>query len=321
MEKSIFNKFALYWLLTAGAFYLLMQGLISLGILRVYYQSIVLLIGINIVLALGLNLIIGITGQFSLGHAGYMAIGAYSAAIVLKTVDGIPGLLLGILVGAILTSIVALLVGLPVLRLKGDYLAIATLGVGEIIRIVILNMKITNGAAGINNIDRLSSIPLIFVFVVLAIALVSNFKRSAMGRACISINQDEIAAEAMGINTTKYKVMSFIIGAILASVGGALFATTYSVVKPDFFGLTKSIDILVIVVFGGMGSLTGTVIAAFALGILNVILQPLGDTRMILYAVALIAIMIFRPKGLMGQVELSYKNFKKRLPLRRKENV
>jgi len=314
MEKSIFNKYTLYWILTAVLFYAGVQGLIAAHILRAYYQSILLLIGINIILALGLNLIIGITGQFSLGHAGYMAIGAYSAAITLKFVNGFPGLLLGMLIGALITALIAFLVGLPVLRLKGDYLAIATLGVGEIIRIIILNLDITNKAAGINNIDRLASVPLIFGFVILALIVTNNFKRSALGRACISIFQDEIASEAMGINVTRYKVMAFIFGAILASFGGALFATTYSVVRPEFFGLSQSIDTLVIVVFGGMGSLTGTVVAAFALGIINLLLQPLGDTRMILYAMALIAIMIFRPKGLMGSVEASWKNFKLRKP-------
>lgn len=325
MEKSIFNKYTLYWLLFALALFGITEGLIAAKILRVYYQSILLLIGINIILAVGLNIIIGITGQFSLGHAGFMSIGAYSTAIALRYVDGYPGFALGLLIAVILTFIVSLLVAIPTLRLKGDYLAIATLGVAEIIRIIILNLEITNRAAGINNIDRLISVPTMFLYASIAVIFAVNFKRSAVGRACIGIKEDEIAAEAMGINTTRYKVTAFIFGAILAAFGGALYATTYAVVRPEFFGLAKSIDILVIVVFGGMGSLTGTIVAAFALGIINVLLQPLGDARMILYALALIAVMIFRPQGLMGTFEASikdkdFKSFTKFLP-KRKESV
>jgi branched-chain amino acid transport system permease protein len=194
---------------------------------------------------------------------------------------------------------------MPTLRLKGDYLAIATLGVGEIIRIIILNMTITNGASGISNIPFLINWPLMFVFTVLAIALSANFKNSAIGRACISIKEDEIASEAMGINTTKYKVTAFVFGALLASVAGALYATSYYVIKPETFGITNSINILVIVVFGGMGSLTGSVVAAIVLGIINIVLQPLAELRMIIYALALIGIMIFRPQGLLGTYEAS----------------
>lgn len=326
MEKSIFNKYTLYWILAGLAIFGVLELLIITNVIRVYYQSILLLIGINIIAAVGLNVIIGITGQFSLGHAGFMSIGAYSTAIALKFVDGFPGLLLGLGVATVLTFIVSLLVAIPTLRLKGDYLAIATLGVAEIIRIFILNLEITNRAAGISNIDRLSSIPLIFGFAVLAIILSSNFKRSAIGRACIGIKEDEIASETMGINTTKYKVMAFIFGALLAALAGSMYAITYAVVRPEFFALAKSIDILVIVVFGGMGSLTGTVLSAFALGIINLLLQPLGDARMILYAVALIAVMIFRPQGLLGTVEASFKRFdlgtfKKFLPGKKEKNV
>lgn len=310
MQKSIFNKYTLYWLLFALAIFGITEGLIFAKIIRVYHQSILLLIGINIIMALGLNIIIGITGQFSLGHAGFMSIGAYGAAITLKYVDGYPGFALGVLLGFVITFVVSLIVAIPTLRLKGDYLAIATLGVAEIIRIIILNLDITNRAAGINNIDRLVNVPFMFAVVIIAIILSVNFKRSAIGRACISIKEDEVASETMGINTTKYKVVAFIFGALLASFAGALFATTYAVVKPEFFGLTKSIDILIITVFGGLGSLTGTILSAFALGIINVVLQPLGDLRMILYSIALIAIMIYRSQGLFGTNELSLMNLK-----------
>jgi branched-chain amino acid transport system permease protein len=250
-----------------------------------------------------LNIIIGITGQLSLGHAGFMSIGAYSAAIVMQYMPDMTGLLLGMLVGTLVSILVSFVVAIPTLRLKGDYLAIATLGVGEIIRIVILNLEITNGASGISNIKNLISWPLLFVFVVAAVVLSANFKNSAIGRACISIKEDEIASEAMGIHTTKYKVIAFIFGAVLASVAGSLYATTYYVVKPETFGIATSINILIIVVFGGMGSLTGSAVSAVFIGIVNMLLQSYAEVRLITYALVLIVVMIFRPQGLFGSKE------------------
>jgi len=166
-------------------------------------------------------------------------------------------------------------------------------------------MSITNGASGISNIKMLMSWPLLFGFVVLTVFLTNNFKQSAIGRACIAIKEDEIAAEAMGINTTKYKVMAFMFGAVLASVAGSLFATTYYVVKPETFGVNTSINILIIVVFGGMGSLSGSIIATIFIGFVNMALQPYAEMRLISYALVLIIVMIFRPQGLMGAKEVA----------------
>jgi branched-chain amino acid transport system permease protein len=234
-----------------------------------------------------------------------MSIGAYSAAVVLITNPTLTGLFIGMAIGIVITLVVSFVVAMPTLRLKGDYLAIATLGVGEIIRIIILNMTITNGASGISNIKMLMSWPLLFGFVVLAIYLTNNFKKSAVGRACVAIKEDEIAAEAMGINTTKYKVMAFMFGAALASIAGSLYATTYYVVKPESFGVNTSINILIIVVFGGMGSLSGSLIATILIGIVNMILQPYAEMRLITYALVLIIVMIFRPQGLLGSKEVA----------------
>ena len=223
------------------------------------------------------------------------------------------GLFIGIGIGILISLAVSFVVAVPTLRLKGDYLAIATLGVAEIIRIVLNNLGITGGASGISNIKMLMSWPLLFSFVMLTIFLTHNFKNSAIGRACISIKEDEIAAEAMGINTTKYKVIAFMFGAALAAMAGSLFSTTYYIVKPDSFGVNTSINILILVVFGGMGSLSGTIIATFIIGLVNIILQPYAEIRMILYALILIIVMIFRPQGLLGSQELSTKllpNFK-----------
>ena len=268
--------------------------------------------------AVSLNLIIGICGQFSLGHAGFMCIGAYSAAIVVRSMGNMMGFGLGILVGLIISSIAALIVSIPTLRLRGDYLAIATLGFAEIIRIAVLNMDITNGAAGLTGIPKLTTWPLLFVLMVISVVIVTNFGRSRQGRACISVREDEIASEAMGINTTRYKTTAFVVGAMLASVAGALYACNFYVIKPDLFTFNKSIDILVMVVFGGMGSITGSVIAAVFIGILNTVLQSFASLRMIIYGVVLVAIMIFRPSGLLGTKEFTFSALLNR---RKKEKV
>lgn len=303
MMKNLFSKKNLIWVASLIVFFFIVQFLIDARIITPYYRQVVYWIGIYIILGVSLNIIIGITGQLSLGHAGFMSIGAYSAAIIMRDMPDLTGLLLGMLVGMAISILISLVVAIPTLRLKGDYLAIATLGVGEIIRIVILNLEITNGASGISNIKNLISWPLLFVFVVIAVVLSANFKNSAIGRACISIKEDEIASEAMGINTTKYKVIAFIFGAVLASVAGALYATTYYVVKPETFGIATSINILIVVVFGGMGSLTGSVLATGFIGVINVLLQRYAEVRLITYALILIIVMIFRPQGLLGSKE------------------
>lgn len=303
---KLFNKTNLGWLILIVASFFLLQLAVTTGIISAYYEITLVTILINVILAVGLNLIIGISGQFSLGHAGFMAIGAYVGALVMRAAPSYGGLLLGIIGGMVLASVVALIVGVPTLRLKGDYLAIATLGVSEIIRIAIVNMQdLTNGAAGLSGIPYLAKWPLVYMFAVLTIVIVVNYTRSSPGRATIAIREDEIAAESMGINTTKYKTIAFVIGAATAAIGGALHASYFSVIRPGDFTFNKSIDILIIVVFGGIGSTTGSVIAAILLGVLNVYLQPFGSLRMIIYALALITIMIFKPSGLLGNKEFT----------------
>lgn len=318
------NKTNLGWLIFIAAAFLTIQLLVSAGIIDAFYEITLMTILINIILAIGLNLIIGFSGQFSLGHAGFMAIGAYCTAIMTIKIPTLVGLFAGILLGAITAGAVALIVGIPTLRLKGDYLAIATLGVAEIIRIAILNMgSLTNGAAGLSEIPYLTTWQLAFIFVILTLIIVMNYIKSSAGRATISIREDEIAAESMGVNTTKYKTIAFIIGASTAAVAGGLHASYFSVIRPADFTFMRSIDILIIVVFGGLGSITGSVVAAIALGIMNVFLQPFGQLRMILYSLALIAIMIFKPSGLFGTKELTLsgvmKDKKKKSPNKKEE--
>jgi branched-chain amino acid transport system permease protein len=234
-----------------------------------------------------------------------MSIGAYVGALINMQMNSTGGFIIGILVGAFASALIGILIGIPTLRLKGDYLAIATLGMAEIIRVVFLNMEITNGAAGLNGIPRYTNWLWLFVFTALTIILINNFVRSSQGRACISIREDEIAAESMGVNTTKYKVMAFAIGAFFAGIAGALYSSYFYFIKPNLFGFMKSVDILVIVVFGGMGSITGSVVAAIVLAVVTTFLQAYSELRMIIYALLLVVIMLFRPQGLLGSKEIT----------------
>lgn len=281
------------------------QILITVGIIDSFYEITIATICINVILAVSLNLVTGFTGQFSLGHAGFMSIGAYVCAIVMIHINSTVGFLIGTIAGALAATVIGILIGIPTLRLKGDYLAIATLGMAEIIRVIFLNLEITNGAAGLSGIPRYTNWLWLFAFTAGTIILINNFIKSSHGRACISIREDEIAAESMGINTTKYKVMAFAIGAFFAGIAGALYASYFYFLKPDLFGFLKSIDILVIVVLGGMGSLTGSVIAAVVLAVLTTFLQSFTAVRMIVYAALLVLIMIFRPQGIMGTKEIN----------------
>jgi branched-chain amino acid transport system permease protein len=320
--KFFTNHPAVRKLIILIAIFIVVQVLIWTDILSAYLQVTLMTICINIILAVSLNLITGFTGQFSLGHAGFMSIGAYACALITMQMPTILGFLLGILAAIILSGIVGMVVGLPTLRLRGDYLAIATLGFSEIIRIIFVNLEITNGAAGLSNIPQFVNWPWIFFFTAGTVLLISNFLKSTHGRACISIREDEIASETMGVATTRYKVTAFIVGSCFAGMAGALYASYFYVIKPDYFGFLKSIDILIIVVLGGLGSISGSILAAVVLAVISTLLQSFADIRMVLYALLLIIIMIFRPQGLMGSKEISmdlFKKFSKGLLLNKKK--
>lgn len=310
-STSFLNRPVVKKLLIIIAIFVVVQALIWADIISAYLQVTLITICINIILAVSLNLITGFTGQFSLGHAGFMSIGAYACTLIIMRIPTVWGFLIGILGAIILAGIVGLIVGLPTLRLRGDYLAIATLGFAEIIRIIFVNLEITNGAAGISNIPQFVNWPWMFFFTAGTVMLIANFLKSTHGRACISIREDEIASETMGVATTQYKVTAFIIGSCFAGMAGALYASYFYVIKPEFFGFMKSIDILIIVVFGGLGSLSGSILAAVVLAVISTLLQSFADVRMVLYAIMLIAIMLFRPQGLMGSKEVSVALFKK----------
>lgn len=308
-----FNKNNVIWLGLIILGFFAIKGAVAAGLINNFHQITLVTVLINIIFAVGLNLVIGVAGQFSLGHAGFIALGAYTTAVMTKESSDMGTFFLSMAVGIVLAMAVALIVGLPTLRLRGDYLAIATLGVGEIIRVVINNMRdITNGPAGISGIPKVTNWELVYVLMVLSTILIMNYVNSSQGRATYSILQDSIAAEAMGVNVTKYKVIPFVMGAATAAMGGSLLASYLGIVTPSDFSFTRSIDILIIVVFGGIGSFTGSFIAAIVLGILNLVLMPYGQLRMIIYAIALILIMIFRPGGLLGMTEFRVSNFTKK---------
>lgn len=267
-----------------------------------YILMIGLFIGINLIMALGLNLITGVTGQLSLGHAAFMSIGAYASAIATVNYD-IP-FLLGVLIGGLVAGLVGIIIGFPTLRLSGDYLAIATLGFAEIVRVQFTNMKITNGAIGFLGIEGSTTFPIVMTIAVFVICAMVWLENSRNGRAMLAIREDEIASSAVGINTTLYKIQAFAIGSFCAGVGGALFAHTTTFIQPTDFGFLKSIDILSIVVLGGLGSIPGTIIGAIVLTAAPEILRPLSNYRMMVYGILLVVIMIFRPYGLMGGVNI-----------------
>lgn len=299
-------------IITAAAIILIyaaVEIMLRQGIIDSYIELNIILIGINIILAVGLNLVTGFTGQFSLGHAAFMAVGAYAAAIATAKF-GQP-MIIGTILAALAAAAAGLIIGIPTLRLKGDYLAIATLGFGEIIRIVALNIDYIGGASGFNDIPKLTNWTWVYFMVIVTVIIVKNFINSRGGRACISISEDETAAEAMGINTTKYKVLAFIIGAFFAGIAGAIYANYFYFIKPDSFGFMKSIDILVIVVFGGMGSIAGSIVGAIVLSLISLFLQSIPELRMVIYSLILFLIMVYRPQGLLGSGESKIKLFKK----------
>jgi branched-chain amino acid transport system permease protein len=276
-----------------------------------YYLDVLIGIGINIVLAVSLNLVNGYTGQFSLGHAGFMAVGAYlSAAVTVFLGPRLLGeeggtafqqglLFLGaLLAGGVAASIAGLLVGVPSLRLKGDYLALVTLGFGEIIRVIFQNVEVLGGALGLNGIPAYTTIFWVLACVAVSVFVVTCLVHSTYGRGFLATHDDEIASEAVGLNTTRYKIVAFVIGAFFAGAAGGLYGHFKMTITPTGFDFTKSIEIVVMVILGGMGNTVGVILAAILLTLLPEVLRPIAEYRMIIYSLLLIVLMIMRPQGL-----------------------
>src|ERR1051325_803499 len=295
------------------------------GLLNPYYTRIMMLCGISITLAVSLNLINGFTGQFSIGHAGFMAIGAYSSAYfsvnygmnLANSLGGgklgwVVALTLSTIVGALFAGLAGLVVGVPSLRLRGDYLAIVTLGFGQIIVVFLNNIEAIGGARGYSGIPIVQRFFWIFLVAVLTIVIVYNIVNSAFGRALISIRDDELAAEAMGVHTTRYKVMAFVISSAMAGAGGVLLAHFDGYLNPKSFEFIKSFEILIMIILGGLGSIVGSIIGAIVLTILPERLRAFAEYRMVIYSLLLIVLMITRPQGLLGSSD-AFKGLRKRL--------
>jgi branched-chain amino acid transport system permease protein len=291
------------------------QLLITTGVLNPFWELVIQYACIVTIAALGLNIIYGFNGQFSLGHIAFYGLGAYSSALVTKgwTGDNPFGFALAIVVGGLVAAIVALFVGLPILRLRSDYLGIATLGFGFIVKVAFDNaddwIPMLGGSRGMTGIPSLTSFTWVAALTILAVVVMRNFVYSSHGRATLSIREDEIAASAMGVNTTKYKTIAFVMGCFYAGVAGALYAHLYSFLHPNSFEFLRSIDMLLIVVLGGLGSMTGTVVAAvgwtfFLQGLTVVLPQEILDWRFVIYPLLLIAVMLWRPTGLLGGLEI-----------------
>lgn len=299
------------------------------GGLNSYYLQIIIFIGINIILAVSLNLINGYTGQFSLGHAGFMAIGAYmSAYLSTEHSAGLFSVLGGtnqfsisivfcyaLFAGGVAAAIAGLIVGVPSLRLKGDYLAIVTLGFGEIIRVLIQNTDAVGGPRGYPNIAGYTTLFWTYAIAALTIYVVVSLIDSTYGRGFLTVRDDEIAAEAVGINTTRYKVTAFVLGAFFAGIAGGLYAHRTTYINPSGFDFQRSIEIVVMVILGGMGSTAGVACAAILLTLLLEylrfvsgyewlpdIIRRIAANRVIIYSLVLIALMLLRPQGLFGRL-------------------
>jgi branched-chain amino acid transport system permease protein len=294
-----------------------------------YWLFIAYDIGINIILAVSLNLINGYTGQFSLGHAGFMAVGAYTAAVITNQFGELNTFLSGavfpgaLLAGGLLAAVAGLLVGIPTLRLRGDYLAIVTLGFGEIIRVIFQNMNAVGAARGLSVMHGWTNFFWAFSFAAVTVYVVTALVHSTYGRGFIAVRDDEVAASAMGINTTKYKVTAFVVGAFFAGIAGGLYAHSKQFITPGGFGFMQSISIVVMVILGGMGNTIGVILAAVLLTLLPEGLRAIagiehipgiarefplswvGDARMIIYSLLLVVLMLTRPQGLFNLLKSS----------------
>ena len=279
------------------------------GALNRATKSVILQCGVYSIMAVSLNICTGYLGQLPLGHAGFMAVGAYAGALFWKAVPGLPtpvAIVCGILIAGLAAALFGVLIGVPALRLKGDYLAIITLGFGEIIRIAIINLPdITGGTPGLLNVPKYTNFTVTFLCLVVCCFVVHNLMHSRHGRAILAIRDNEIAADCCGINLTAYKVFAFALSAFFAGVAGAVYAGLQGSLFPKSFDFMASINVLVMVVLGGMGSMTGSIIAATVLTALPLIMQSFNSFRMVVYSLLLIMVMIFKPSGLLGHKDFS----------------
>lgn len=314
-KNLIFTKENLIKLLLIIAGYIAIYYVVSADLLLRQYRSILVLIGCNIILAVSLNLVTGFLGELSIGHAGFKMVGAYAGAIFITyfseafpSVPDVILVLLAILIGGIMAALSGVIIGIPALRLKGDYLAITTLAFGEIIRSLAENLKITNGAAGMTGIKQYTNykhFSYVYIIMIITIIVIANLIKSRQGRAILSIRENPIAAESIGIPLAKFKLIAFVLGSFFAGIAGVIHACNMGSIFPADAGYNESIDILVMVVLGGMGSIKGSVIAAIILTILPELLRDAADFRQLIYAVALIVMMLINSSDKLSRVKTS----------------
>lgn len=271
--------------------------------------NILIISGINIITVLGLNLITGVTGQLSLGHSAFFSIGAYTSALLMMT-SGVP-FGIAIVLATLMAGVVGGVFGIPILRLRGDYLAIATLGFCEIVRVIILNIKVELYgtekllSTSLGGIPGDTTLILVLSLTVLSVLFMIGLERSKFGLALRSIREDEVASQMMGIDIARHKILSFAIGSAFAGLGGALYASFMTVLSPGDFGFMKSIEMLCMLVLGGMGSIIGVIAGTTVLTAIPEILRFANEYRMIMYGVVLIFMMVFRPRGLFGKIRVN----------------
>ena len=292
--KKLLNKKNIKAIIIAALIYIVVTALTATGILSRHYQSLLVPVGVNIILAVSLNLTVGFLGELTLGHAGFMSVGAYAGCLFtvyanLPTYIEFP---IALLIGGVVAALFGIIIGVPALRLKGDYLAIVTLAFGEIIRSVFTNLEITGGAGGLKGIDKTSNFTIVFVAALITIIVISNLVHSRHGRAICSIRDNIIASESVGINVVYHKLLAFVIAAFFAGVAGVIYGHNLGILKPATFDFNKSIEILVIVVLGGMGSIVGSIVSATIITLLPEVLRFLSDYRMLIYAVVLVVMMV-----------------------------
>ncbi len=292
--KKMLNKKNIFTALFALAVYGLIFALVQAGALSRHFQSLLVPVGVNIILAVSLNLTVGFLGELTLGHAGFMSVGAYAGCLftLSSTLPMAIKFPLGMLVGGLVAALFGVIIGIPALRLKGDYLAIVTLAFGEIIRSVVTNLSFTGGAGGLKKIEKASTFTIVFIVAAITVVIISNLVKSRHGRAICAIRDNVIAAESAGINVVYYKLLAFTVAAFFAGVAGVLYGHNLGILKPDTFDFNKSIEILVIVVLGGMGSIRGSILSAIIVTVLPEVLRGMEDYRMLAYAIVLIAIML-----------------------------
>jgi ABC-type branched-chain amino acid transport system, permease component len=299
--------------------YLIFILLIKMDVIDNYTERVIISIGINVIIALSLNLIVGITGQLSMGHAAFMSIGAYISAVCSVTL-GAP-LIISLITGCMVAGLFAAMIGYPVLRLKGGYFSMCTLGFGEIVKVILQNIDAVGGARGYTGIPSSVNFTFLFFAVIVVFIVVRNIVNSSFGRTLKSVKNDEIATEAMGNNAHNYKVLGFVIGSMLVALAGGLYAHYITYIEPSMFNYSKSTEFLTYIVLGGIGSNSGAILGATILTLIPEFLRgissDLNEQRMLIYGIVVIVMMIFRPQGILGTREITIKgciSFIKNIP-------